>query len=132
MPQYVFPKKAYMPEVQTKEERLRLKIHPKEKNQYTGWGVQGYFRPATGDIFLGTFEDVTEEVLWHEQMHKILYELLDLENPFKVTVQWDNISKDLEKFLFGMDFDKWIHYNYQEAVKAFGSEEAYLKFIGVK
>lgn len=128
MTQQVIPGKREYPKVMTPEERKELRIAPAEPSGFGG-GIQGYFRPGTGEIYLGTFEFTTIQVLIHEIIHKVIYET---ENTFKSTFQWDNIAREIETDFFNMDFNKWMGDNYKEAVKHFGSEEAYLKFIGVK
>jgi len=133
MSQQVIPGKKY-PDIQTLEERKSLRIKPADKvTLHSGEGIQGFFRMGTGEIFLSTFFHSVSWVISHELIHKILYEELPKEdNPLKSTIMWDIIAKDIEEYLFNMEYDKWLGKNYQEAIKEYGSEEKYLKTIGVK
>lgn len=81
---------------------LEIKILPKRAPK----DVQGLYNIPTGIIKIGTSEETTIPVLWHETMHKLLFEGMnfdkesDFTKPFKATIQFDNIAKDLEKWLF--------------------------------
>lgn len=84
--------------------------------------VQGSYSLPTGMIRLGTYEKTTPRVLWHEHMHKILRESLDLpllgeDNSLKTTIQWDNIANPLEEFLFPDESMPHQEINYAEALK---------------
>jgi len=133
MSQQVIPDYEKYPDIQTLEERKSLRIKPADKiTLHSGEGIQGFFRMGTGEIFLSTFLHTVSWVLSHELIHKILYEELPKEdNPLKSTIMWDIIAKDIEEYLFDMEYNKWLGKNYSEAIKKYGSEENYLKIIGV-
>ena len=50
-------------------------------------------------IELGCDELHTPAMLWHEFIHKFLFEDFDLES----CRMWDNIADDLQKYLFNLD-----------------------------
>ena len=56
----------------------------------------GAFTPETGEIELGSHEKDTTTVLWHEMMHKYLFEHHSLEAGH----MWDNIAKEIEQHIF--------------------------------
>ena len=52
-----------------------------------------------GYIELGCDFDHTAVLIWHEVVHKILFEQFNLES----CVMWDNIADDLQLYLFNVD-----------------------------
>lgn len=47
--------------------------------EYDKFRLQGVFSPNYNTIYLATTEEDTISSLWHEQMHKLLYEMFDLQ-----------------------------------------------------
>lgn len=88
--------------VPIKLRELIIKILPK----YWQKDIQGLYNIPTGEIKIGTHEETTVPVIFHETMHKLLFEGMDFSQEldytagFKAAVQWDNIAKELEKWLF--------------------------------
>lgn len=74
---------------------LIIKTMPEEMQVCTGWN--GAYNLVTGEIEIGSSEIYTPVVLWHEIMHKILFENYSLE----AGVMWDRIAKKIEHHLFG-------------------------------
>lgn len=76
----------------------------------------GAYCIETGEIFIGTFEELTPNLLWHEMMHKILAEDIAWQTEedkkrrigvIKATIQFDNIANELEYYLFGIGVDAY-------------------------
>jgi hypothetical protein len=59
----------------------------------------GAYDMGTGTIMIGSDESHTPTILWHESVHKVLYEYHDLESCY----MWDNISDKLQLYLFNIE-----------------------------
>lgn len=50
-------------------------------------------------IYLGCDEKHTPTIIWHEIIHKYLFENID----FETCMAWENIADELQKYLFNLD-----------------------------
>ncbi len=57
---------------------------------------RGAYDMATGAIEIGSTEKDTSSTLWHEFIHKYLFE----KNSFESSKMWDNIADEVHDFLF--------------------------------
>lgn len=59
----------------------------------------GEYIYTTGEIKLGIAEEFVPAVLAHEEMHKILLEILEGMEALKGAVQYDNIKEEVDSWL---------------------------------
>ena len=70
--------------------RKTLRIYPMHSGAPKD--AQALYRPSSGEIQLGSYEMTTPRTIWHEQMHKIFYEVF---RDVPATYAFDNIAHDM-------------------------------------
>jgi len=70
--------------------------------------IKASYHLITHDIELFGFESSTSENIWHEIMHKALWETEDI--PDEATRAWDTIAEDIRKYLELPDEPFYMNY----------------------
>ena len=78
---------------------ISIKFIPVIIQANTGWC--GAYNTITGEIELGSTENEVVRIIFHEMMHKYLFERESLETCY----MWDNTAVDIQTYLFGEQKD---------------------------
>lgn len=89
--------------------KSKLKIRTLNKRTQVIRNFCAAYDMEDGYIELGCDFNHTAVLIWHEVMHKLLFEQFDLESG----VMWDNIVVDLQLYLFNIDIQESQPYIYQ-------------------
>ena len=75
-----------------------IKIKTLDKRTQVIYNWCGAYDMIDGSIHIGCDEDHITSIIWHEIMHKILFEQISMEsNKF-----WDNIADEIQYFIFNI------------------------------
>jgi hypothetical protein len=81
------------------DRKKKLKVRTLNKRTQVIYNFCGAYDMAEGFIELGCDYEHTSTMLWHEVIHKVLFENFDLES----CRMWDNIAAELQIYLFNID-----------------------------
>jgi len=91
------------------DHKAKLRIRTLNKRTQVIRNFCAAYDMEDGYIELGCDFNHTAVLIWHEVMHKLLFEQFDLES----CIMWDNIAVDLQLYLFNIDTQESRPYIYQ-------------------
>lgn len=96
------------------ERKSKVIVRTLNKRTQVVYNFCGTYDMLDGFIELGCDELHVPTILWHETIHKILFEQHDLES----TRMWDNIADELQYYLFNISVQDKPYIYSQPPIKA--------------
>lgn len=89
----------------TTSRKAKLKVRTLSKRTQVIYNICAAYDMGDGYIELGCDYEHTAPSIWHEVIHKYLFENCDLES----CILWDNIADELQKYLFDIEVQDRPH-----------------------